>query len=107
MRVSGQTGNCHNPSKPADTARQQVTALTVHAPEASRETVGAFGTHRIYGCVDAPHVRMKKAGFEDVEKARDFGLPYVYRRDARPYDTTTPKNGSGHQSNKMLFRLSG
>ena len=21
MRVSGQTGNCHNPSKPADTAR--------------------------------------------------------------------------------------
>ena len=89
MRVSGQTGNCHNPSKPADTARQQVTALTVHAPEASRETVGAFGTHRIYGCVDAPHVRMKKAGFEDVEKARDFGLPYVYRRAARPYDTTT------------------
>ncbi len=73
MRVSGQTGNCHNPSKPADTARQQVTVLTVHAPEASRETVGAFGTRRIYGCVDAPH----------------FGLPYVYRRDARLYDTTT------------------
>ena len=37
----------------------------------------------------APHVRMMKTGFEDVEKARDFGLPYVYRRDARPYDTTT------------------
>ena len=32
---------------------------------------------------------MMKTGFEDVEKAKDFGLPYVYRRDARPYDTTT------------------
>lgn len=36
-----------------------------------------------------PHVRMMKTGFEDVELAKDFGLPYVFRRDARPYDTTT------------------
>lgn len=36
-----------------------------------------------------PHVRMMKTGFEDIEKAKDFGLPYVFRRDARPYDTTT------------------
>lgn len=36
-----------------------------------------------------PHVRMMKTGFEDVEKARDFGLPYIYRRDPKPYDTTT------------------
>lgn len=36
-----------------------------------------------------PHVRMMKTGFEDVERARDFGLPYVYRRDPKPYDTTT------------------
>ena len=36
-----------------------------------------------------PHVRMMKTGFEDVERAKDFGLPYIYRRDAKPYDTTT------------------
>ena len=36
-----------------------------------------------------PHVRMMKTGFEDVEKAKQFGLPYVYRRDPKPYDTTT------------------
>lgn len=36
-----------------------------------------------------PHVRMMKTGFEDIELARGFGLPYVYRREARPYDTTT------------------
>lgn len=36
-----------------------------------------------------PHVRMMKTGFEDIERAKDFGLPYVFRRDARPYDTTT------------------
>ena len=47
-----------------------------------------FTSHYTQGSF-APHVRMMKTGFEDVEKARDFGLPYVYRRDARPYDTTT------------------
>lgn len=36
-----------------------------------------------------PHVRMMKTGFENIELAKDFGLPYVFRRDARPYDTTT------------------
>ena len=36
-----------------------------------------------------PHVRMMKTGFENVELAKDFGLPYIYRREARPYDTTT------------------
>ncbi len=36
-----------------------------------------------------PHVRMMKTGFEDIELAKDFGLPYIYRRNARPYDTTT------------------
>ena len=36
-----------------------------------------------------PHVRMMKTGFEDTELAKDFGLPYVYRRKAKPYDTTT------------------
>ena len=35
------------------------------------------------------HVRMMKTGFEDTELAKDFGLPYVYRRKAKPYDTTT------------------
>ena len=47
-----------------------------------------FTSHYMQGSF-APHVRMMKTGFEDVEKAKDFGLPYVYRRDARPYDTTT------------------
>lgn len=36
-----------------------------------------------------PHVRMMKTGFENVELAKAFGLPYVFRREARPYDTTT------------------
>ena len=36
-----------------------------------------------------PHVRMMKTGFEDIALARDFGLPYIFRREARPYDTTT------------------
>ena len=47
-----------------------------------------FTSHYTQGSF-APHVRMMKTGFEDVLKAADFGLPYVYRRDARPYDTTT------------------
>ena len=36
-----------------------------------------------------PHVRMMKTGFEDVELARQFGLPYVVLHQPRPFDTTT------------------
>lgn len=36
-----------------------------------------------------PHVRMMKTGFENVDDAKDFGLPYIFRRNSRPYDTTT------------------
>lgn len=36
-----------------------------------------------------PHVRMMRTGYENVEKAQSFGLPYVVVRDPRPYDTTT------------------
>lgn len=36
-----------------------------------------------------PHVRMLKTGFEDVETAKIFGLPYVYVRTPKPFDTTT------------------
>ncbi|MDO5345263.1 MAG: M14 family metallopeptidase [Lachnospiraceae bacterium] len=36
-----------------------------------------------------PHVRMMKTGFESVELAKEFGLPYVVVRSVRPYDTTT------------------
>lgn len=36
-----------------------------------------------------PHVRMMKTGFEDVDMAKKFGLPYVVLRNPRPYDTTT------------------
>lgn len=36
-----------------------------------------------------PHVRMMKTGYENVEKAKKFGLPYVILRDPKPYDTTT------------------
>lgn len=37
----------------------------------------------------SPHVRMMKTGYENVEKAQNFGLPYIVVRDPRPYDTTT------------------
>lgn len=36
-----------------------------------------------------PHVRMMKAGYEMVELAEQFGMPYVVLRKIRPYDTTT------------------
>lgn len=36
-----------------------------------------------------PHIRMMKAGYENVELAKKFGMPYVVLRNIRPYDTTT------------------
>lgn len=36
-----------------------------------------------------PHIRLMKTGLESVEKAREFGLPYVFVRSPRPFDTTT------------------
>ncbi|MGN1148389.1 MAG: M14 family metallopeptidase [Lachnospiraceae bacterium] len=36
-----------------------------------------------------PHIRMMKTGFENVELAKQFGMPYVVLRNTRPYDTTT------------------
>lgn len=36
-----------------------------------------------------PHVRMMKTGYENVEMAKQFGMPYVVQRKIRPYDTTT------------------
>ena len=36
-----------------------------------------------------PHVRMMKTGFEDVELAKTFGLPYVVLHTPRPFDTAT------------------
>lgn len=36
-----------------------------------------------------PHVRMMVTGFEDVDLAKKFGMPYVVLRKTRPYDTTT------------------
>lgn len=36
-----------------------------------------------------PHIRMMKAGFESVELAKKFGMPYVMLRKTRPYDTAT------------------
>ena len=36
-----------------------------------------------------PHVRMMKTGYEDVDLARMFGLPYVVIHDPRPFDTAT------------------
>ena len=35
-----------------------------------------------------PHVRMLRTGYEDVESARLFGLPYVTVRKPLPFDTT-------------------
>lgn len=36
-----------------------------------------------------PHVRITRTGFEDVDTARLFGLPYVSVREAKPFDTAT------------------
>lgn len=36
-----------------------------------------------------PHVRIMHTGFENLQKAEDFGLPYIVVRAPRPYDTTT------------------
>ncbi len=35
------------------------------------------------------HVKMMNTGFTDPEKMKDFGLPYAFVREPRPYDTTT------------------
>ncbi len=35
-----------------------------------------------------PHVRMMSTGYEDIESARMFGLPYICLRKPTPYDTT-------------------
>lgn len=36
-----------------------------------------------------PHVKMVKTGYEDVEGAKLFGLPYVCLKETTPFDTTT------------------
>lgn len=36
-----------------------------------------------------PHVRMMKTGYENMEKARQFGLPFIVLKVPKPYDTTT------------------
>lgn len=36
-----------------------------------------------------PYINIMKTGFEDVELAKKFGVPYVVLRNPRPYDTTT------------------
>ena len=36
-----------------------------------------------------PHVRLMATGVENLDLARQFGMPYVVRRAVRPFDTTT------------------
>lgn len=36
-----------------------------------------------------PHVRIMRTGRDYVDKAGEFGLPYIVTRNSRPYDTTT------------------
>lgn len=36
-----------------------------------------------------PHVRLMDPAGKDAELARDFGLPYIYLRTPKPYDTVT------------------
>lgn len=36
-----------------------------------------------------PHIRIMQTGYEDLESAAYFGLPYVYLRKVRPFDTGT------------------
>lgn len=55
-----------------DTARQRVLSLAVSLPADARETVGAFGTPRIYGCLDAPHTDFAIAVSGIVETGREI-----------------------------------
>lgn len=59
-----------------DTARQQVLSLTVSLPAAARETVGAFGTPRLYGCLDAPHTDFAISVSGIVETGREIFEAY-------------------------------
>lgn len=36
-----------------------------------------------------PHIRVMDTGWDYIEEALDFGLPYVVKRKPHPYDTTT------------------
>jgi len=36
-----------------------------------------------------PHIRIMKTGYENVELAKRFGLPYIVLHTPRPFDTTT------------------
>ena len=36
-----------------------------------------------------PHVRIMKTGYENVEVAKEFAMPYIMLRNPKPYDTTT------------------
>ncbi len=36
-----------------------------------------------------PHIRIMKTGYENVELAKQFGLPYIVLHTPRPFDTTT------------------
>ena len=36
-----------------------------------------------------PHVQMMRTGYENTDKAKVFGLPFVVIREPRPYDTAT------------------
>lgn len=37
----------------------------------------------------APHVRIMNTGRDYIDEAKKFGLPYIIKRQPRPYDTTT------------------
>jgi len=36
-----------------------------------------------------PHIRMMRTGLENIEKAKEFSLPFVVLHSPRPFDTTT------------------
>lgn len=36
-----------------------------------------------------PHIRIMNTFLDEMNEAREFGMPYVIRREPRPYDTTT------------------
>ena len=63
---------------PADTARQRVTSLSVSAPECPnlQNTVGAFGSRRIYGCIDAPHTGFSITVSGTLETGRELFEAY-------------------------------
>lgn len=66
---------------------QRIAASIFSALQGYEYGIQITGTHMPGTYV--PHVRIIETGYEDPQAAIDFGLPYIFMRQPRPYDTTT------------------